>query len=182
MKVKILLQQFYLNNGIPKDGGADNKTFLFQVFGLPLKLPNPEFRRKALYIHDIQHVLNKKDTSWKGEGFIAGWEIGTGMWKHFPLSILALWAMAYSLWLYPKSVFQGFKKGLINIGIIDMNFSKDEFMNMDHDELTKNAQKTGISPTKFKTYGAFLFWIFVSQFIFLAPIGFIMVILMLLNQ
>ena len=125
MKVKILLEQFYLNNGIPKNGGANDKTFLFKVFGIALKLPNPQFRRKALYIHDLQHVLNKKDTSWKGEGFIAGWEIGTGMWKHFPLSILALWAMGYSLWIYPKSVFQGFKKGLTNIGIIDMNFSKN---------------------------------------------------------
>ena len=170
MKVKILLEQFYLNNGIPKNGGANDKTFLFKVFGIALTLPNPEFRRKALYIHDIQHILNKKDTSWKGEGFIAGWEIGTGMWKHFPLSILALWAMGYSLWIYPKSVFQGFKKGLTNIGIIDMNFSKNEFLNMEFKELTKNSKKTGYSLSKYKTNCLFLYWIMISQLIFLAPI------------
>ena len=92
MTIKNLLNEFYLENGIPIDGGVDDKTFKFNAFGLTMNLPNPEFRRKSLYIHDIQHVVNNCDISWKGEAFIAGWEIATGMWKHFPIGLLSLWA------------------------------------------------------------------------------------------
>jgi hypothetical protein len=76
-----------------------------KVFFLYLTLPNPKFRKELTHIHDIQYVLNNCDTSWKGEGFISGWEIGTGFWKHFAINLFILWAFGYSLWLYPKSVF-----------------------------------------------------------------------------
>lgn len=110
MTIEVLLDEFYEKNGIPKDGGIDDKTFEFKVFGIKLNLPNPKFRRDALHIHDIQHILNNCDTSWKGEGFISGWEISTGMGKYFPLGLLSLWAMGYGLWFMdlPKSCFQWF--------------------------------------------------------------------------
>jgi hypothetical protein len=151
------------------------------VFGLKLNLPNPKFRREALHIHDIQHILNNCNTSWKGEGFIAGWEISTGIWKHFQLGFLSLWAMGYSLWIYPKSVLNGFKKGLNEIGIIDLKISKSNFMKMEYSELIIITKKEKTTEMNVIQWTKFLLWIITSQIIFLFPliaIGFGLTIIM----
>jgi len=169
MKLKFLLEEFYVSNQIPANGGSDDKTFVvkFGFFNIPL--PNPEFRRKVTYIHDIHHILNDCDTSWKGEGFIAGWEIATGIWKHFPVGILSLWAMGYSLWLHPIVVYHGFKKGGSQLGIIDLNYSKSLILNMDIQDLKGKLSKRNTS-TSFKTVSSFLFWSIISQVILLSPL------------
>jgi hypothetical protein len=140
------------------------------VFGLKLNLPNPKFRREALHIHDIQHILNNCNTSWKGEGFIAGWEISTGIWKHFQLGFLSLWAMGYSLWIYPKSVLNGFKKGLNEIGIIDLKISMSNFMKMEYSELIRITKKEKTTEINVIQWTKFLLWIITSQIIFLFPL------------
>ncbi|MCG8326156.1 MAG: hypothetical protein MI974_00665 [Chitinophagales bacterium] len=170
MTLESLLNEFYEKNGIPENGGVDKKTFAFKAFGLKFNMPNPKFRREVIYIHDIQHVLNNCDTSWKGEGFISGWEISTGMWKYFPLTLLSTWAMGYSLWLHPASVLKGFRKGLNDIGIIDLKISKSEFMKMELEELkriTKREQHTGMG---FFQWCQFFFWVLVSQLVLLFPL------------
>ena len=83
MTLEKLLSEFYLKNKIPKNGGIDDNTFQMKVFFINLTLPNPKFRKDLTHIHDIQHILNDCDTSWEGEGFISGWEVATGFWKHF---------------------------------------------------------------------------------------------------
>lgn len=170
MRLDKLLNEFYTQNGLPVNTEAKNTTFEFKVFWFKLNLPNPKFRRYALYIHDIEHVLHNKDTSWEGEGFIAGWEISTGMCKHFQLGFMSLWAMGYSLWIYPKSVFKGFKKGLNNIGIIDLNISKPDLMKMDYSDLVKITQKESGVSMEFTKWIKFLFGVLTSQFVFLFPL------------
>ena len=170
MTVGGLLDDFYEKNGIPKDGGIDDKSFEFKVFGIKLNLPNPKFRRDALHIHDIQHVLNNCDTSWKGEGFISGWEISTGMGKYFPLGFLSLWAMGYGLWIYPKAVFNGFKKGLNNIGIIDLGLNKSELIQMEFNQLVKITQKEYHTKLGISQLSEFIFCTIISQIILFFPI------------
>lgn len=170
MTLDKLLDDFYLENGIPLEGGVDDSTFKFKVFGLNLNLPNPKFRREALHLHDIQHLLNKCDTSWEGESFISGWEISTGMWKYFPLGLLSLWAMGYGLWLYPKAIFKGFKKGLNNIGIIDLKFSKSDFMSMEYEHLIKITTKNKTTKMGLVQWFSFLFWCLISQIVLLFPL------------
>ncbi|WP_420573909.1 hypothetical protein [Kordia sp.] len=170
MKLEQLLHEFYLKNGIPKDGGASKDTFEFKVFGLKFNLPNPKFRKEAMHIHDIQHIYNDCDISWKGEGFIAGWEISTGMWKYFRLGLLSLWAMGYSIWIYPKAVFKGFKKGLNDIGVIDLKMSKSELMEMEYDELLNIMKKDTTTTMNSVQWIKFIFWVFASQLVFLFPI------------
>jgi hypothetical protein len=169
MTLDKLLDEFYLENGIPENGGIENDTFQMKVFFFNLTLPNPQFRKDVTHIHDIQHILNDCDTSWKGEAFIAGWELSTGFWRYFPICFFSLWAMGYSLWLHPKDVFNGFKKGLNDIGIIELGVSKSDFMKMEFDqlvEITKKKQNTGMG---FSNWVEFIFWLLVSQTILLTP-------------
>ncbi len=167
MNLQQHLNEFYKENDIPNDGGANDKFFDFKVLGATLKLPNPEFRRKILHIHDLEHILYKCDTSWKGEGFIAGWEIGSGIWKYTPINFLSLWAMAYSLWIHPISVFKGFKEGKKNIGIIDLASPKGALLELTPEVLRKKIKKQDYQP-QFLTL-EFILWSFLSQVILLAP-------------
>ena len=169
MTLEKLLMAFYKENGIPENGGIDTDTFEIKLFGIHVKLPNPKFRKNIIHIHDIQHVLNRCDTSWKGEAFIAGWEISTGFWKYFPICIFSFWTMGYSFWLHPKSVVNGFKKGLNNIGIINLKISKSDFMKMEFEELKKITKKEKFTKMGALQWIEFIFWWVVGQMIFLLP-------------
>jgi len=114
--------------------------------------------------------LNDCDVSWKGEGFISGWEISTGLWKQFPTGLLSIWAMVYSFWISPKSVFKGFIKGINNIGIIDLKISKEEFMQMEYKELIELTSRKNKKSIGFLEYLQFTIWLVISQVILFAPL------------
>ena len=170
MTLDKLLIEFYKKNGIPENGGIYKDTFEIKVLGINLNLPNPKFRKDVIHIHDIQHLLNKCDTSWKSEAFIAGWEISTGFYKYFPICIFSFWAMGYSFWLHPKAVFNGFKKGLNDIGIIDLKISKADFMKMEFEELQKITKKDKSTEMGIIQWSEFIFWLIISQVVFLIPL------------
>ena len=123
-----------------------------------------------IHIHDIEHILNDCDVSWKGEGFISGWEISTGLWKQFPIGLLSIWAMGYSFWINPKSVFKGFIKGINNIGIIDLNISKEVLMQMEYKKLIELTSRKNKKSIGFPHYLQFTFWLVLSQLILLTPV------------
>jgi oligopeptidase B len=77
MKLEKLLNQFYLKNGLPINGGIAKNTFNVKLGVFNIPVPNPKFRKDVVHIHDLEHVLNNCDTSNRGEAFIAGWEVGT---------------------------------------------------------------------------------------------------------
>ena len=104
MTISESLQEFYKDNNFPNDGGESKDFFELKFRLFTLKLPNSQFRKNVIHIHDIQHLIYNCDTSWKGEAFIAGWEIGTKMWKHFPIGFMSLWAMGFSILNYTKEV------------------------------------------------------------------------------
>tara|TARA_B110000093_G_scaffold100129_1_gene107637 strand:- start:627 stop:1175 length:549 start_codon:yes stop_codon:yes gene_type:complete len=170
MTLDKLLANFYRKNRIPSDGGVNKNNFRIKAFGINLNLPNPKFRKDVTHIHDIHHILNKCNANWKGEAFIAGWEISTGFWKYFPICIISLWAMAYSLWLHTKAVLKGFKKGLNNIGVIDLKLSRSELMKLEFDQLINITTKEKTTQIVIIDYLQFLFWVVISQLIFLFPL------------
>lgn len=163
------LQQFYKENNFAKDGGESEDTFNLKFKLFTLKLPNSQFRKKVVHIHDIQHILYNCDTTWKGEAFIAGWEISTGIWKHFPIGFMSLWAMGFSLLNYPKDVFKGYKAGINTIGIVDLKLSKQELLVLSIDHLKKKIQKKKNIKMDILQYLIFTFWILVSLIVFLFP-------------
>lgn len=170
MKIEKVLNEFYLKNGLPENGGAAKDTFQIKLGLINIPFPNPKFRKKLTYIHDLEHVLNNCNTSWKGEGFIAGWEVGTGFWKHFPINIFVFLAFGFSLWLHPKSVFKGFKKGLNSHGIIDLGLSRSDLMKMDFEQLVKITKKEQHTEMGLLQWAEFIFWSFVAQVILFFPV------------
>jgi hypothetical protein len=170
MKLEKLLNQFYLNNGLPVNGGIAKNTFNVKLGVFNIPVPNPKFRKNVVHIHDIEHILNNCDTSNKGEAFIAGWEVGTRFYKHFPINIFIFLAFGYSLLIHPKTVFEGFKKGLNEIGIIDLGLSRSELMQMDFNQLVKITQKEDRTKLGIYQLSEFILCGIISQFILFFPL------------
>jgi hypothetical protein len=167
MTIEQSLQQFYKKNNFNDDGGENDDFFDLKFKFFTIKLPNPAFRKKVIHIHDIEHVLHNCDTSWKGEAFIAGWEVATGFWKYLPIGIISLWAMGFSLLVFPKEVLRGFKAGINSKGIVDLKMSKKELLQIPVSELKKNLKKEKVKKIN---WFSFLFWCFISEVILFSPL------------
>lgn len=165
------LQQFYIENNFAKDGGESEDTFNLKFKLFTLKLPNSQFRKEVVHIHDIQHILYNCDTTWKGEAFIAGWEISTSLWKHFPIGFMSLWAMGFSLLNYPKEVYKGYKAGRKVTGIIDLQLNKQQLLALSVKELKEKIQKKNTAKMDVIQFTGFIFWAFISIIVFLFPIS-----------
>lgn len=160
MTVSESLQDFYYKNNFAKDGGESEDTFDLKFRFFSLKLPNSQFRKKVIHIHDIQHILYNCNTSWKGEAFITGWEIVTGFWKHLPVGFFSIWAMGFSLLTHPKA-------GLNTKGVIDLKMKKETLLKLSIPELKLLIKK---EKTQKLNWFLFIFWATLSKTVVLFPL------------
>lgn len=177
MTISAALKDFHLANNLPKDGGENDPFFYIKFKPFTFKFPNPPFRRKVIHIHDIQHILYDCDTSWKGESFISGWEIATGMWKHFPIGLFSISGMFVGLILHPKEVYEGYKEGLQNNSLMDLKIPKEELLSLSVSEVKNHIKKR--KPVQLNWF-AFLFWCLMSAIVTLFPLLVLAVIFLLI--
>ena len=163
------LDHFYKKYNIPANGGVEFSTFEVPFPFFTLILPNLSWRKKMLYIHDLEHILNGQDTSWKGEMFIASWEISTGFWKSFPIIIFPLWTMGWGLWKHPSAVFNGFKKGNTDLGIANLNISQDKLLEINLLQLQAITLHQRQNHSRLYFYSKFTTWALASQITFWSP-------------
>ncbi|MBP1676066.1 MAG: hypothetical protein H6Q20_625 [Bacteroidetes bacterium] len=169
MTLKEELDAFYIRYNIPENGGEDDKTFEVPLPGFTLRLPNYNWRRRMLHVHDLEHIVNQQDTTWRGEMYIASWEIATGFWRYFPISTFPFWTMGFGLWKHPVSVFRGFMQGCRDKGIATLGMPKDEILKLTADELKQRIKGKARLRAPLLRYLKFGFFAFVAQLYFLLP-------------
>lgn len=177
MTLREHLDSFYTTYNIPAEGGVHDKTFEVPLPFVTLTLPNFAWRKRMLYVHDLEHVLNKQDTSWSGEIFIASWEISTGFWRNFPVIFFPLWTMGWGLWWHPTSVWRGFKKGYTDGGIAPLRIGYDEMLTYTLEQLKALTLGKRAKRSRLMLYVRFLPWLLLSQLVFLFPFLFLMLVL-----
>jgi len=170
MTLREQLDQFYLQYNIPAEGGVNDKTFEVPLPVFTLTLPNFSWRQRMLYIHDLEHILNRQDTTWEGEIFIASWEISTGYYRNFPIIIFPLWTMGWGFWKHPKAVLRGFRKGYSDKGIARLNMTQNELLEMELADLESLTLNKRSNRSGFLFFIKMTFWFLISQFVFLSPL------------
>jgi len=78
---------------------------------VPLRLPNTAARKRVLPLHDLHHALTGYRADILGEAEIGAWELGSGLGRHAIGYALDLMNLAWSLWVAPRRVWQGFVRG-----------------------------------------------------------------------
>lgn len=170
MTLKDELDEFYVTHNIPENGGEDDKTFEVPLPGFTLTLPNYNWRRKKLHIHDLEHIINKQNTTWSGEMFIASWEIATGFWRYIPVCIFPFWTMGFGLWKHPASVYHGFMRGSHDRGIASLHIPKNEILKLTKEDLTMLVRDKARLRSTFLNHLRLILMGFVAQIVFLSPL------------
>lgn len=112
MKVGDALVRYYETHGLPPDGGEQNAWFNVRIGSLTIPLPNPPARRRAVFLHDVNHLVTGYNTVFSdGEVVIAGFEVGAGCGHVWIAWFINLYMMAFGLVLQPRGVFRAFVRG-----------------------------------------------------------------------
>ena len=89
-------------------GDYEAKTFTIGIFGLALKFPNTEARKRAVPLHDLHHVLTGYGTNWIGEAEIGAWELRAGC-NSFVTYFLNGSGAVIGLFLAPRRLWRAFQ-------------------------------------------------------------------------
>src|SRR5262245_48177473 len=110
--VREALAAHYSAHGLPVDGGAADRWFHVRLGRISIRLPNPPARRRAVFFHDVNHVVTGYNTVFSdGEMAIAAFEIGAGCGRFAVAWFFNLPMFALGLVATPHAVFRAFVRG-----------------------------------------------------------------------
>jgi ubiquinone biosynthesis protein Coq4 len=94
------------------DGGYDDRFVVLRAAGVPVVIfPNTKQRVRSVRLHDLHHVLTGYDTTWRGEGEIAAWELVSGCRDHWAAWVLNFWAAVVGLFVAPLALWRAAQRG-----------------------------------------------------------------------
>lgn len=102
---------YYERNHFGADGGDSLAWVPLDVFGLTIKIPNTDGRRRAVRIHDLHHVVTGYDTDLRGESEIAAWELASGCLRWPAATVLNFFALALGLVIAPARLARAWARG-----------------------------------------------------------------------
>lgn len=106
------LARHYVAHGLPADGGESDPWFRVHIGPVTLRLPNPPARRRAVFFHDVNHVVAGYNTLFSdGEMAIAAFEVGSGCGPFAIVWYINLSMMGLGLLVTPRRVFRAFVRG-----------------------------------------------------------------------
>lgn len=106
------LAAYYRAHGLPPDGGASDPWFRAAIGPLSIRLPNPPARRRAVRLHDINHLATGYNTVFsEGEMAIAAFEVGAGCGGYFLVWLINLSMFALGLGIQPRAQWEAFIRG-----------------------------------------------------------------------
>jgi hypothetical protein len=100
-----------LRHGLPPDGGYSRRWWAIQFGGFKVSLPNFRWRRVAVPIHDVHHVVTGFACDPIGEMEMAAWEHAAGRFPSAWGTLFCLPLVALGAALAPQRIFAAFLLG-----------------------------------------------------------------------
>lgn len=123
------LAQFYQEHDFGQEGGIYEKWAYFKIGLITIPIPNTKERREMIYLHDLNHIVNGYETTWRGESMVSIWEFTTGGWGYRPMIWgLIFSAMSIGFVLYPRAVFGAFMRGQYTRSLWSLGLSKQALL------------------------------------------------------
>ena len=103
---------FYHQNGFSEDGGVTNQRWSpFAFRAIKPQLPNFKWRRRALPIHDLHHVIAGYEFSPCGEFEMSAWEFAAGPYPNAWSTLFCLPLVTIGVTIIPRRTFKAFVRG-----------------------------------------------------------------------
>jgi hypothetical protein len=101
-----------VRNGLPPDGGASERFAVVRLGRLPYPIPNTSARRRAVKLHDLNHLVTGYGTDLAGESEISAWELASGGCQRYVAAwVLDLSGLLMGLIAFPRRTVRAFQAG-----------------------------------------------------------------------
>ncbi|HEY1827447.1 MAG TPA: hypothetical protein VGF87_05470 [Acidimicrobiales bacterium] len=107
------LAEHFAVAGIPPDGGDSEHFAVVRIIGnIPYPIPNTAARKRAVKIHDFNHIVSGYATDKVGELEISAWELASGGCQRFTAAwVLDLGGLIGGLMVAPRRTCRAFVRG-----------------------------------------------------------------------
>jgi hypothetical protein len=114
-----------VRNGLPADGGESESFTVVWLGRLPYPIPNTSARKRAVKVHDLNHLVSGYGTDLAGESEISAWELASGGCRRY----LAAWALALSglllgLVVFPRRTVRAFRAGHVAHNLFGSSYAE----------------------------------------------------------
>jgi ubiquinone biosynthesis protein Coq4 len=107
-----VLEQHLRESGLPPDAGDSQRFAVVDVGLLPYPIPNTRSRKRAVRVHDLNHLVTGYATDREGELEISAWELASGGCGRYSAAwVLDLAGMLTGLLVCPRRVVRAFRRG-----------------------------------------------------------------------
>lgn len=179
LPVSEALLAHYAAHDLPSDGGQSAAWFRVRIGPISIWLPNPPARRRAVFFHDVNHVLTGYDTAFsKGEMEIGAFEIGSGCGPFLAAWFLNAVMMTFGLVVRPRSVYRAFVRGRAAESIYRLNSTREALLARTVTELKETLGIDSATSTKAGSdVGAFALSAFLSSALVLGLGGAVVILI-----
>lgn len=160
---------FYRREGFSSDGGASGHRWSpFACRDLKVYLPNFQWRRRALPVHDLHHVITGYRFSPCGEFEMAAWEFAAGRYPNVLSTLFCLPLVSMGAAVIPKRTFAAFVRGRRSKTLYDER-NLDTLL----DKAVRDAQRkclpAGAVSADYRDWGAFVVLVTASALVISSP-------------
>jgi hypothetical protein len=106
------LAQHLAASGLPPDAGDSQPFALVKILYVPYPIPNTRARKRAVRIHDLNHLVSGYSTDRIGELEISAWELASGGCRDYVAAwVLDLPGLLGGLMVAPRRTLRAFWAG-----------------------------------------------------------------------
>jgi hypothetical protein len=123
------LTEHLASSGLPPDAGDSEPFAVVRIFYVPYPIPNTRARKRAVRIHDLNHLVSGYKTDRIGELEISAWELASGGCRDYAAAwVLDLAGLLGGLMVAPKRTAAAFFAGRSRQNLY--GFEYDELLNL----------------------------------------------------
>jgi hypothetical protein len=149
-----ILPGFYKQYQLGEDGGQSSPHVKIEVTKkISLYFPNFPARRKAIFKHDVHHIVTGYTSTFKGETEIGAWEIASGCRHYWAAFVLDMSGLMTGILFNFLGVYKAFVKGRRTRNLYSNSLTDAEVMDMSVAEIKNKLLLTGYPENN---YGGFV--------------------------
>ena len=184
LPVSEALLAHYAAHDLPLDGGQSRAWFRVRIGRISIWLPNPPARQRAVFFHDVNHVVTGYDTAFsKGEMDISAFEIGSGCGPFLAAWFLNAVMMTFGLVVRPRSVYRAFVRGRGAQSIYRLKSTREALLARTVTELKETLGIDSVTSTRPRwNVGAFALSVLLSSALVLGLGGAVVILIWQLHR
>lgn len=110
--MEAVLREHLRASGLPPDAGDSQRFAVVKVGPVPYPIPNAPSRKRAVRIHDLNHIVSGYHTDREGELEISAWELASGGCRAYGAAwLLDLAGLLAGIFVCPRRTVRAFMRG-----------------------------------------------------------------------